>query len=524
MAATRIMPVHRSAAGAAQTVKAMIDYVKNPGKTSGGLFVAGHGCDPDIAAEDFMLSRDEYLFNTGRGQVEGEILVYHVRQSFVPGEIADADSANRLGHRLAMELTGGDHSFIVCTHDDRPHLHNHIVINAVNLGCDKKFRNEIASFRRVREISDRISAENDLHVIENPGFGKGARNRCKKTTKRDGLAALIDEILAAGPPKDFGGLLKQLEKSGCAIRRRGQTVSVRPPGAERFFRFKSGKNGLPEGYDEQSLKKKIAEMQAGAENELRDDCNSSAENMAAGVQSDAKRSDDYSSAGDDKELPLDAGAATIDELTGLLFIWVDHDRKIESLIDIENSIKAQNSPGYERWAKSFNLQQAAETLLFLQTNNLTDMADLTQAANQAKNDYDALQKRIDAADARMKEVNALQRHMGAYDKGREVYSRYLRSGRDPKIRLENEKALAAVEEAKAYFDSLGFEKLPTIKELQAEYSALSQEKDDCREARNGMRRHVVDLQSAKKNIEMLLGIDGGRDDERTKKKSLGEDR
>jgi len=470
MAATRIMPVHQNmAAGAAQTMKAVTDYVKNPAKTNGGLFVTGYECDPDIVVEDFMLSRDEYLFATGRDQEGHEILAYHVRQSFVPGEITDADSANKLGHRLAMELTGGNHSFIVCTHDDRPHMHNHIIINAVNLGCDKKFRNEIASFRRVREISDRISAENDLHVIENPDLSKGTKNRYKKTTKRNGLAELIDKILVADPPNDFGDFLKRLEKNGCTIKRRGKTISVRPPGAERFFRFKSGQKGLPEGYDEESLKKKIAEMQAGSKNDLRD-------------------------------------------------------KKIGLLIDIENSIKAKSSTGYERWAKSFNLQQAAETLLFLQTNSLTDMADLTRAANQTKDEYDSLQKRIDAADTRIKEVNTLQRHIGAYNKGKEIYSQYLHSKRDPKFRSENEKALATVEEAKAYFDSLGLEKLPTIKELRAEYFSLSQEKNNCYEAKNEMRRYVFDLQSAKKNIEMLLGADGEQESERTKKKSLGDDR
>jgi FtsZ-binding cell division protein ZapB len=200
-----------------------------------------------------------------------------------------------------------------------------------------------------------------------------------------------------------------------------------------------------------------------------------------------------------------------------------HDTKINLLIDIENSIKAQNSPGYERWAKGFNLQQAAETLLFLQTNNLTEIEALTHAASQVKNDYDALQKRIDNAEARIKEVNILQRHIGAYHKNRDVYSQYLRSKRSPKFREENEKAIATVEEAKAFFDSLGLEKLPTIQELRAEYAILSQEIHDCMQTKNSIRQQVFDLQSAKKNVEIILGLDGEQDSQRNKKKRLETD-
>jgi len=217
------------------------------------------------------------------------------------------------------------------------------------------------------------------------------------------------------------------------------------------------------------------------------------------------------------EAPLpDAAAAPSSKIT--------HDKKINLIIDIENSIKAQENRGYERWAHGFNLQQAAETLLFLQTNNLADMEALTRAANQAQAEYDALQSRISAADTRIKEVNTLQRYIGAYNKNKGVYSQYLRTKRNPQFRAANEKAIATAEEAKAYFDSLGLEKIPAISELRAEYSALSQEKNQCYQARTDMRRHVLDLQSAKKNVETLMGITSDRENERTKKRGDGSER
>jgi len=160
MAATRIMTVHvNKALGAAQTVKAMTDYFKNPDKTDGGRLVSGYEVDTDTITETFMEARDDYHHITGRNQGDSEILAYHVRQAFLPGEV-DADTAHQLGHELAMELTGGNFSFMVCTHIDKDHVHNHITINAINLDCDGKYRNEFNSFKKVRELADRISAEN----------------------------------------------------------------------------------------------------------------------------------------------------------------------------------------------------------------------------------------------------------------------------------------------------------------------------------------------------------------------------
>ena len=271
MATTTILPVHPTVElGAAQTIKRTMDYVMNPDKTNDGLLITGFACDPDVATEEFIIARDEYKSGTKREKGRREILAYHVRQSFLPGEI-DIETTRKLGYELAMELTGGDYSFIVCTHVDKPHLHNHIIINSVNIDCDKKFRNEIHSYKRIRKIADRISTENDLSVVENPGHTKGTQNRYSVPTKRSSFVKLIDEVLASWQPKNFDDFLKQLENNGCKVKRHGKTVSVQPPGAQRFFRFKSGKKSFPDGYDEESLRKKIAEMQTVEHDNLRDD-------------------------------------------------------------------------------------------------------------------------------------------------------------------------------------------------------------------------------------------------------------
>jgi len=350
------MSVHvNKALGATQTVKRMTDYFKNPDKTDGGRLVSGFEVDTDIIAEDFIFARDEYRFITGRNQGDSEVLAYHVRQAFVPGEV-DADTAHQLGHEFAMELTQGNFAFMVCTHIDKSHIHNHIAINSINLDCTGKYRDIKHSWKRsIQKISDQICKENSLYVIENPGFGKVYNQRYKAPAKRDGLVGIIDEVLANAKPKDFDEFLKQLTKVGCKVKQRGKTISIQPPGADRFFRLKAGKKGLPIGYDEESLRKKIAEMQTNIPAELHD------------------IKEEILPAADTKTI-----IATIPtEPTKLA-----HSKKINLIIDLENSLKAQGSPGYKRWADGFNLQQAAETLLFLQTHNLTDMDVLTQRRRQ----------------------------------------------------------------------------------------------------------------------------------------------
>ena len=165
MATTRIMPVHAiKELGTGQTIKSVMDYVKNPKKTSDGLSITAFECDVDIAAEDFMLARDEYIFRTGREQKENEILAYHVRQAFKPGEIAP-EKALEVTYDLAMRWTKGRHAFVVTTHIDRAHVHSHIVFNSTNLNCDGKFRDFKRSGRALRRLSDMICLENGLSVI-----------------------------------------------------------------------------------------------------------------------------------------------------------------------------------------------------------------------------------------------------------------------------------------------------------------------------------------------------------------------
>ncbi len=168
MATTRIMPLHIGKGRTeSQAVSDIIDYVSNPQKTDNGRLVTGFACDSRVADAEFLLAKREYISTTGRVRGADDVLAYHVRQSFVPGEITP-EEANRLGVEFAKRFTKGNHAFVVCTHIDKSHIHNHIIWNAVNLNCDRKFRNFWGSTRAVRRLNDTICVENGYSIVEDP--------------------------------------------------------------------------------------------------------------------------------------------------------------------------------------------------------------------------------------------------------------------------------------------------------------------------------------------------------------------
>lgn len=127
------MPLH---VGKGNTIAAAlgrsVDYVENPDKTDSGEWISAYQCDPLIADQEFLFAKSQYAAITGRDQGERDVIAYHLRQSFKPGEISP-DTANMIGYRLAMKLTKGRHAFLVCTHVDKGHIHSHIIFNSTAL-------------------------------------------------------------------------------------------------------------------------------------------------------------------------------------------------------------------------------------------------------------------------------------------------------------------------------------------------------------------------------------------------------
>jgi len=459
MATSRLLKIHvNKGKTIAQTITDRTDYAENPLKTRHGELVTGYGCDPRTVDTEFLMAKKEYFRITGREQ-KRDVLAYHLRQSFKPGEITPED-ANRVGHELALRFTKGKHAFIVATHIDKAHIHNHIVFNSTNLDCTHKFVDFWFSALALQRLNDMICIENGYSIVKEPQLPKGHYGTWlggkKEPSSRELLEQFIENALQQNPAT-FEDFIKLLEVEKCEYKRSRR--SVRLPGKKGFIRL----NSLSEDYTEDAIKERIAGLRSAPKHETAADA------------------------------PLPTQTAPVPQ-----------ERKFSLLIDVQNSIKAQNSPGYERWSKIFNLKQAAKTLMFLQDNDLDDIEKLTEAARKAKDDFNDLQTRIHAADERLKTIPLIQKHIGTYVKTKDVYAEYKRRKFSKKFYAENEKAIEDCKAAKAFFDEMGLAKLPTINSLKQEYATLTAEKKKLYAGYSTARNHMQEILMAQQNVQQLL--------------------
>ena len=456
MATTRLIPLH---AGKGRTegtaIRDILDYSKNPDKTEKGELITSYACDHRTADAQFLLAKREYLERTGRYRGKDDVIAYHMRQSFLPGEITP-EEANRMGQELARRFTHGNHAYIVAIHTDKQHIHNHIIFHSVNLDCDRKFRNFFNSTRALHKLSDTICIENGYSIVADPKrhgqtYNKWLGDRAK-LPQREAIRILIDDALAQ-KPADLDALLALLKAAGCEVKR-GKQISIRGPGQTRFKRLDT----LGEAYDLPALTA-----------------------ILAGERAHQPRKRTHTAA---VQTP-----------------------KVNLLVDIQAQLRSGKGPGYERWAKRFNIKQMAQTLNYLTENGLLDYHDLKKKAQQAEARCNALASAVKATEAKLAENAVLQTHILNYIKTREVYAAYRQSGYSKKFLAEHEGEIALHKAAKKAFDELGLKKLPTIKTLRTEYAALLAEKKqtyaEYRQAREEMRQ----LLKAKANVELLLGID-----------------
>ena len=464
MATTRLIPLHTGKGrNFGKAIRNVIGYVSNPKKTQQGELVTGFGCNPETADGEFLLMKREYIAQTGRLRGKDDVIAYHLRQSFVPGEITP-EEANRIGCELAKRFTHGQHAYVVATHEDRRHVHSHIIISAVNLDCDRKFRNFWGSSKAIRRLSDTLCIQNGLSIIEQPkghskSYNKWLGNEAK-TSQRDGLREAIDAALAR-QPKDFEELLTMLQRGGWEVKR-GKRISLKGKGQERFKRLDS----LGEDYSEAALRAIIA---GEKEHHLRE-------------------------------------KKTVQPM-----------RQVNLLVDIQAKLQAGKGAGYERWAKVFNLKQMAQTLNYLSENNLMNIEDLTAKTDAATARVHELQVTIRETEKRMAELHALKGHIINYVKTREVYAAYRMAGYSKKFVAEHEQEIKLHQAAKEAFSVLGTQKIPKVKEIQAEYDAQREKKKQAYATYHQAQDEMRQLLTVRANVERILGIEE-KEKERQKEK------
>ena len=448
LAATRLIALHKNKGkSVAACLKSRTDYAQNPDKTQQGELVSSYECSPLTVDEEFMISKRQYELMTGRRQ-KSDVIAYQIRQSFKPGEIT-AEEANKVGYKLAMRFTKGKHAFIVATHTDRQHIHNHIIYNSTALDSTRKFRDFLLSGLAVQRLSDLICLEHQLSVIEIKPY----RERQKRTlyplkeSNRDKLCAVIDGILLNEKPASFEVFLQKLERQGYKAKR-GKHTAVKGKGQKRFIRFRT----LGTGYGEDEIK--------------------------AVLEGKAKHQP-YQ-----KQPPKE--------------------QPFQLLVDIQGKMAEGKSVGYKKWATKFNLKEMSKTLLFLQEQKIGSAEELRERAAAATERYHAMGDSIKAAEARLTEIAVLKTHIINYAKTRPVYDAYRKSGYSKKFLEAHREEITLHKAAKAAFDEAGLQKLPKVKALDAEFAELLTKKKaaypDYRKARNEMQ----ELMKAQKNVEMFF--------------------
>lgn len=454
MATTRLIPMHvNKGRTVGECLKHRTEYATNGEKTENGQYVSSYACNPETVDEEFLMSKREYLRITGRKQ-KNDVIAYQIRQSFKPGEISP-EEANAIGYELAQSFTKGNHAFIVATHTDRAHIHNHIIFNSTDLGCDRKFSNFFLSSFVIQRISDQLCLQHGLSVIKPRPY----KDRDNKGYRRESIRSVICEDIDVAinkRPKSFEELLIFLAEQDYEIKR-GKNIAIRGKGQKRFIRLSS----LDEEHNEKTLR-----------------------GLFEGKTEFSPRKTQ---------------------------------RDFDLLINVQEKIAQGKGAGYERWAKVHNIKQISKALLFLQEHGVRDLDTLQERASSSSERFAKISQTIKDAEKRMTEIAVLKTHISNYSKTREIYIKYRESGYSKKFLEEHREEITLHKAAKEAFKALDG-KIPKVKELSAEYADLLAKKKAAYSEYRAAKQEMQDYLIAKRNIEQLLGIEEEKEADKEKKR------
>ena len=439
MAITKIHPIKVN-------LKKALDYIENPDKTDDKMFVSSYGCSYETADIEFQMLLDQAF-------KKGNNLAHHLIQAFEPGETTP-EQVHEIGRQLADEVLGGKYPYVITTHIDKGHLHNHIIFCAVDMANQRKYISNKQSYAYIRRTSDRLCRENGLSVVK-PGKDKG-KSYAEWDAQRKGKswkAKLKIAIDAAIPQaRDFDGLLRLMEAQGYEVKQ-GKFISFRAPGQERFTRCKP----LGEDYTEERITQRI------------------------------------------KGIAIDRGPRR--RSAG----------EISLRIALEDSIKAQQSAGYARWAKVHNLKQAAKALNFLTEHQIESYEGLESRLNEISAANDEAAAALKAVERRLGDMALLIKHISTYKQLRPV-ALELRQAKDKAaFRREHESQLILYEAAAKALKEAGVKKLPNLYALKTEYKKLDGERERLSEQYNEVKKELKEYGIIKQNVDGILWVTPGKE-------------
>ena len=428
-----------------------IAYILNPEKTDKKLLVSSYGCASETAAREFEWTRK---IAEQKGMNPVRIIARHVIQSFEIGEVTP-ELAHEIGKQFADEILGGKYEYVLTTHIDKDHVHNHLIFNAVDFVDYHAYKSYKRIYYDMREVSDRLCKENGLSVIppsQNKGMGYKEYTEAKRGTSwKQKLKQTIDRIVITA--KDYDDFLRLMQEAGYEIKT-GKYISFRAKGQERFTRSKT----IGENYTEERIKERIAG---------RTPRRSQRQTTPKGI----------------------------------------------SLIgDIQERIRLIDSKGYEYKAKLTILKEAARTLNYLTENNLLQYPDLEKKVEDVHSSYDRTGKELKGVEARLREVQPLIKNISNYQRLKPVYDAFQKAKDKPSFKAKHEAELVIFEAARSTLLAMqGDEKLPSLKALQAEQQRLLEEQQRLYDERAKLKKEVKQIETIKSNVDTFLAPSADHD-------------
>ncbi len=433
------------------TLSKAIAYILNPEKTDEKLLVSSYGCASETAAREFEWTRK---IAEQKGMNPVRIIARHVIQSFEVGEVTP-ELAHEIGKQFADEILGGKYEYVLTTHIDKDHVHNHLIFNAVDFVDYHAYKSYKRIYYDMREVSDRLCKENGLSVIppsQNKGMGYKEYTEAKRGTSwKQKLKQTIDRLVITA--KDYDDFLRLMQKAGYEIKT-GKYISFRAEGQERFTRSKT----ISENYTEERIKERIAG---------RTPRRSQRQTTPKGI----------------------------------------------SLIgDIQERIRLIDSKGYEHKAKLTILKEAARTLNYLTENNLLQYADLEKKVEDIHSSYDRTGKELKGVEARLREVQPLIKNISNYQRLKPVYDAFQKAKDKPGFKAKHEAELVIFEAARSTLLAMqGDEKLPSLKTLKAEQAQLFEEQERLYAERNRLKKEAKQIETIKSNVDTFLAPSADHD-------------
>ena len=433
------------------TLSKAIAYILNPEKTDEKLLVSSYGCASETAAREFEWTRK---IAEQKGMNPVRIIARHVIQSFEIGEVTP-ELAHEIGKQFADEILGGKYEYVLITHIDKDHVHNHLIFNAVDFVNYHAYKSYKRIYYDMREVSDRLCKENGLSVIppsQNKGMGYKEYTEAKRGTSwKQKLKQTIDRLVITA--KDYDDFLRLMQEAGYEIKT-GKYISFRAKGQERFTRSKT----IGENYTEERIKERIAG---------RTPRRSQRQTTPKGI----------------------------------------------SLIgDIQERIRLIDSKGYEYKTKLTILKEAARTLNYLTENNLLQYADLEKKVEDVHSSYDRTGKELKGVEARLREVQPLIKNISNYQRLKPVYDAFQKAKDKPGFKAKHEAELVIFEAARSTLLAMqGDEKLPSLKTLQAEQAQLFEEQERLYAERNRFKKEAKQIETIKSNVDTFLSPSADHD-------------